>query len=319
MTEAEHYELVVGPELEGTRVDVVLATALAGVSRTRAQRSIDLGDALVNGRQVKPSHRVRAGDLIEIELPEPPPTELVAEEMPLRIFFEDEWILVVDKPAGLVVHPGAGVATGTLANGILAHTRAAIGARGRPGIVHRIDKDTSGLLVVAKTEAALAALTAQFQERTVGKRYTALVHGRMRADAGQIDAPIARDPRVRVRMKVVRAGQGRPALTRWTVVERYPQTTLLDVEILTGRTHQIRVHMAAQGHPVVGDQTYGGSHDERLPNVELRRRVQALGRHFLHARVLAFDHPVSGVRLQFTSPLPVGLEELLEYLRGCVR
>ena len=217
----------------------------------------------------------------------------------------------MNKPAGLVVHPAAGIHSGTLANALAYHFQQLPGSAGvRPGIVHRLDRDTSGLLVVAKTEAALEHLSDQFRDRTVFKSYVALVHGRMNVESGKIDQPLARDPSNRTRMAVVRGG--RSALSLFRVRRHFDRFTLLDVELKTGRTHQIRVHLAWAKHPVVGDETYGGGRDNTIQEARLRAHVRNLGRHFLHAEKLAFTHPRSGERVEFTSPLPADLAQLLE-------
>jgi 23S rRNA pseudouridine1911/1915/1917 synthase len=313
-------EVVAGAESAGVRLDAFLATSVGGLSRTRARRAIDEGDVLVDGRTVRASHKLKGGERIEIELPEPPPSALVPEPIPFAVAYEDESLVVLDKPAGLVVHPGAGVPSGTLANGLMyRYGGAGGGPSWRPGIVHRIDRDTSGLLVVARTEAAHAGLSAQFLARTVEKRYVALVHGRVETDAATIEKPIARHPKIRVRMAVAAHGSGRPAITRFKVAERFEGMTLLDVEIKTGRTHQIRVHLADAGHPVAGDEVYGHGRAASLRDPGLRRRLEAMGRHFLHASHLAFDHPGTGDRVAFTCPLPPDLAELVEYCRGRAR
>lgn len=219
---------------------------------------------------------------------------------------------MVNKSAGLVVHPAAGIHAGTLANALAYHFQQlpASDAGVRPGIVHRLDRDTSGLLVVAKTEAALEHLSDQFRDRTVFKSYIALVHGRVNTEFGRIDQPLARDPTNRTRMAVVRGG--RTALSLYRVRQRFDRFTLLDVELKTGRTHQIRVHLAWLKHPVVGDETYGAGRDNTIQNVRLRARVRNLERHFLHAEKLAFTHPETGKHVEFVSPLPLPLSELLK-------
>jgi 23S rRNA pseudouridine1911/1915/1917 synthase len=313
-------DFLVGPEGAGARLDAFLASAVPGLSRTRAARAVEEGDALVNGRLAKPSQKLKAGDRVDLELPAPPPTEIAPEPIAIGVVYEDEDIVVVDKPAGLVVHPGAGVRSGTLANALVYHFgRMNAGLAWRPGIVHRLDKDTSGLLVVARSEAALTLLSEQFQRRTVAKRYLGMVYGRVADEAGTIDKPIGRHPSVRVRMAIAREGRGRPATTQFRTLERFSETTLLDVKILTGRTHQIRVHLADMGHPVVADETYGKGRSRGLRDAALRARVDALGRQFLHAAFLAFDHPRTGKRLEFNSRLPEPLSGFLEYCRERAR
>jgi 23S rRNA pseudouridine1911/1915/1917 synthase len=309
-------ELVVGPEGAGARLDAYLATAVPSLSRTRAHRAVEEGDVLVNGALAKAAHKLRAGDRLDVELPAPPPSSLTPEPIELTIVYEDDDIAVVDKPAGLVVHPGAGVTSGTLANALAYRYGSHAGPAWRPGIVHRLDKDTSGLLVVARSEAAHTLLSEQFQRRTVTKRYLALVYGRVAVDEATIDKPIARHPQIRVRMAIAREGRGRPATTIVRVLERFAETTLLDTKILTGRTHQIRVHLADLGHPVVA---YGKGRARGVRDTALRVRIERLGRQFLHAAFLAFDHPRTGRRLEFNSRLPEPLSGFLEYCRERAR
>jgi len=256
------------------------------------------------GGRVRPAERLRAGDRIEVEIPPPRDVGLEPERIPLDVVYEDAELLVINKPAGLTVHPGAGRQTGTLVHAVLAHCPMlpGIGGEHRPGIVHRLDKDTSGLLVVAKTERALRHLQAQIQARRARRDYRALVHGRMSAPEGRIDAPVGRDPRHRTRMAVVPTG--RTAVTHYRVAEAFDAATALDVRLETGRTHQIRVHCAYIGHPVVGDPVYG-----RRPN------PWGLARQALHAHRLAFVHPVSGLPLSFTAPLPADMTAALRLLR----
>jgi 23S rRNA pseudouridine1911/1915/1917 synthase len=305
--------LMVSDDAAGARLDAFVAARLGDVSRTRVQRAIEDGDVLVNTRVAKSSYRVRAGDCVEIDLPEPPPVELVPEPIPLNVVYEDDDLIVVDKQAGLVVHPGAGQASGTLANALVYHFNELSGSAGRirPGIVHRIDKETSGLLVVAKNDVAHEKLSEQFRNREVFKLYVALVYGRLSQSVGEIEARLGRSPHNRTRMAVLRGGAGRAAHTLFTVADRYNEFTLLKVQIKTGRTHQIRVHMAHIGHPVVGDANYGGGRDNGVRDAAVKREIHALGRQFLHSAQLAFAHPRTGKRLEFSSPLP---SELLHFL-----
>lgn len=319
--EAETLSFTVAAEDADERFDSFLAKRVPGWSRTRIVRLIEAGDALLNGATVKSSRRVQTGEHIEIELVAPlAETRLVPENIPLEIIHEDEDLIVVDKPAGMVVHPGAGVHAGTLANALAYHFANLSKGSGayRPGIVHRIDRDTSGLLVVAKTEAAHEHLAAQFAARRVFKSYVALVHGRVKDRAGRIEEPIGRDPHHRTRMSVVREGSrgggGRSAISIYIVRATYDRFTLLDVEIKTGRTHQIRVHLAWLKHPVVGDGTYGTGRDQTITDVNIRTAVARLERHFLHAHELKFTHPRNGERLSFRTELPVELRELLARL-----
>ena len=304
----------VGPDQVGARLDTYLASQIEGWSRARLQRLIDSEDVLVNGKITKPSYKLRDGDEIEVELVAAPTDVFTPENIPLDIVYEDETLVVVNKPAGLVVHPAAGTPSGTLANALAYYFQKLPGTGVRPGIVHRLDRDTSGLLVVAKTDAALENLSDQFRDRTVYKSYVALVHGRVVSNSGKIDQPLARDPSNRTRMAVVRAG--RNALTLYRVRRAFDRFTLLDVELKTGRTHQIRVHLAWMKHPVVGDETYGGGRDNTIQDPRLRARIRALNRQFLHAEKLGFKHPTTGEFVKFESALPQGLGDLLVELES---
>ena len=293
----------------GERLDAYLASQIEGWSRARLQRLIENEDVLVNGKVAKPSYKLREADEIEVELIAPPTDVFTPENIPLDIVYEDDTLVVVNKSAGLVVHPAAGTPSGTLANALAYHFQQLPGTNVRPGIVHRLDRDTSGLLVVAKTETALENLSDQFRDRTVYKSYVALVHGRVLSNTGKIDQPLARDRSNRTRMAVVRGG--RNALTLYRVRQAFDRFTLLDVELKTGRTHQIRVHLAWMKHPVVGDETYGGGRDNTIRDPRLRARLRALNRHFLHAEKLGFKHPQTGEFVKFESALPQALAELL--------
>ena len=308
--------LAINDEAVGTRLDSFLASRIETISRTRLQRAIEDGDVLVNNRIVKASYRLRPADQIEIDLPEPAPVELLAEPIPLNIVYEDVDLVVVDKPAGIVVHPGAGIESGTLANALVYHFNELSGVAGRirPGIVHRIDRETSGLLVVAKNDLAHEKLSDQFRDRRVFKMYIALVYGQMSRERGEVEANIGRSPNNRTRMAVLKAGAGRPAHTIFQVDRRFQELTLLSVEIKSGRTHQIRVHLSHIGHPVVGDTAYGQGRENTVQDVMTRQRIKSLGRHFLHAARLAFEHPTSHERMEFSSTLPPELESLLKVL-----
>ena len=307
---AEPWSTRIGPEHAGLRLDAYLASQIEGWSRARLQRLIENEDVLVNSRPSKSSYKLRENDEIEVDLITPATDVFTPENIPLEIVYEDETLVVVNKQAGLVVHPAAGTPSGTLANALAYHFQQLAGGGIRPGIVHRLDRDTSGLLVVAKTDAALENLSDQFRDRSVFKSYVALVHGRMAADSGKIDQPLARDRSNRTRMAVVRGG--RNALTLFRVRRGFDRFTLLDVELKTGRTHQIRVHLAWLKHPVVGDETYGGGRDNTIPDPQLRARIRNLKRQFLHAEKLGFTHPVTHEWMKFESPLPAELTDLLE-------
>ena len=301
------YHLNVEPNQSGQRWDVFLAAALGPeLSRSRLQHLIQMGRVQVQGKAPKASLRVSGGEQIIVKVPPPEPLAVVAEDRPLTVIYEDQYLLVIDKPAGLVVHPAPGHRRGTVVNALLAHCGdklADIGGKLRPGIVHRLDKDTSGLLVVAKTEAAHQGLTLALKERTVKRSYLCLAHGWMKPDQSTVDAPIGRHPKMRLKMAVVPSG--RSARTYFTVLERLENYSYLKATLDTGRTHQIRVHLAFVGHPVVGDPLYG----RRQGNLGLKRQ-------FLHAAKLSFLHPVTGEELGFSSPLPEDLMAVLSRLRG---
>lgn len=307
--EAIRLVLEISEREHGERLDKLIASRVTGMSRSFVQQLMKRGEILVNGQPCKPAQRVRFGDRLEVYLPPvEPPSDLEPEYLPIPVIYEDDDIIVFDKPPGIVTHPAPGHERGTLVNALKAiRPDLQLQPSHRPGIVHRLDKDTSGLLVVAKTEPARLALLEQWQSRSVVKRYTALVHGVVEPDSGTIDAPISRDPRDRTKMAVV--AWGRPAITHFRVVERFSCATLLDVTIETGRTHQIRVHCAFIGHPVVGDQQYGGNRSFCVP----------VPRQFLHARYLRFRHPTTGQVIELETPLPWDLRAVLERLRALER
>ena len=308
--------LVVDNADEGARLDVWLARRLPEQSRARLQALIADGAVRTDGAEARrASARVRAGQHVEVRVPEPVAPQPEAEDLPLTIVYQDKHLLVLDKPAGMVVHPGAGVASGTLVNALLHHVRDLSGIGGvlRPGIVHRLDKGTSGLLLVAKDDQAHRHLARQFSGRTVEKEYLAVVHGLPQPPHRVLDAAIGRDPRHRQRMRVCR--DGRAARSVYDVQEPLDGAALVRVHIHTGRTHQVRVHMAACGHPLVGDALYGGHRTPACRRPEARAAVAAFARPALHAARLAFTHPVTAERLAFTSPLPQDLAQLLATLR----
>jgi len=311
-----HLTFSVTAEEAGERLDSFLATRIEGWSRARLQRLIDEADVLVNLKTAKSSYKVRARDEIEIELTPPPSETFTPENIPIEVVYEDEDLIVVNKPAGLVVHPAAGNSSGTLANALAFHFRelSTAGGAARPGIVHRLDKGTSGLMVVAKTESAHEDLSNQFRAREGFKSYIALLHGQGEKRKGEIDQPITRDPRNRVRMAVARAG--RPALSLYRIRESFDRFTLLNVELKTGRTHQIRVHLAWLRNPVVGDDVYGAGRDKTIADVAIKRSISKLNRQFLHAAELGFRQPTTHKSLKFTAALPGELEALLNLIRG---
>jgi 23S rRNA pseudouridine1911/1915/1917 synthase len=308
-------------EAAGTRLDVWLAAKLPGLSRMRVKGLIEAGRVEVDDRAVRAAHRIQAGERVAVSVPPPPRESLLAEPVALRVVFEDEHVLVVDKPAGMVTHPGAGRPTKTLAAAALAHAPeiAGVGSPRRPGIVHRLDKGTSGLIVLAKTQAAYDGLTAQLARRTVSRRYLCLAQGALPRAEGMIDAAIGRDPRSRVRMAVLKEGKGKRAVTRFRVLERFGAgagaITFLECRLETGRTHQIRVHLASLGHPLLGDETYRGRRALPAGDPVLADLVGMLGGIALHAAGLAFVHPVTGAPLGLSCPLPDRIERILSHLR----
>lgn len=314
-SEPPSLHLSVADDNEGERLDAFLASHIEGWSRARLQRLIEVADVLVNGRVVKSSYKLRPNDEIEVELTPPPSTSFAPENIPLDVVYEDDELIVVNKPAGIVVHPAAGVMSGTLANALAFHFQqlSTSGGAVRPGIVHRLDKGTSGLMVVAKTETAHEDLADQFRDREIFKSYVALVHGQVEKRTGQIDQPIARDRGNRTRMAVVRGG--RPSLSIYRVRKRFERFTLLNVELKTGRTHQIRVHLAWLKHPVVGDDAYGAGRDKTIPDHLLRSEIANLGRQFLHAEQLGFRHPKTQEEMRFTVPIPPKLQAVLDGIK----
>ncbi len=311
-------KLVVRENESGTRLDLFLFRQAGFFSREGAKKAIKEGRVLVNQQLSKPSYQVKKGDVVTGVLPEKENlTEtLDPEPISLKIIHEDNAILVVDKPAGLVVHPGAGNYTGTLVHGLLYHCDhlAPQGAPLRPGIVHRLDKETSGALVVAKTADAYVKLVEQFKEGRVKKKYAALVYGRVKKDSGSIRTGIQRHPGNRKKMAVTQEG-GRRAITEWKVKTRFKEFSLLEVEIKTGRTHQIRTHLSYLGYPVVGDVTYGGRKKVKtILDKEVRAKIQKLKRHLLHAFYLSLIHPVTGERVTFESSLPEDFRDVLDIL-----
>jgi 23S rRNA pseudouridine1911/1915/1917 synthase len=308
--EQRHVE--VASEYDGVRLDSFLAALLPDRSRSQLQRLIKEGHVTGPVEGLKASMPVKAGQTFHIDLPEAGPATAVAEDLPLTILYEDADVAVIDKAAGMVVHPAAGHSSGTLVNALLHHVDdlSGVGGQMRPGIVHRLDRGTSGVMVVAKNDAAHQELSRQFHDREVEKEYFALVWGTVHAGK-RIDAPIGRDPGDRQKMST-RARRARSAVTRVTRAEHFRGVTLLQVAIATGRTHQIRVHLSAIGHPIVGDPTYSGVR-RHVPNDV--RAVQRLERPFLHAWRLAFTHPTDGRRLEFESPLPADLQTVLDTIR----
>jgi 23S rRNA pseudouridine1911/1915/1917 synthase len=323
----EHHRIVCDPKQSQIRLDKFLFDRLANTSRNRIQVAAKAGNVLVNGKSAKPSQKVKPGDEISIVLPYPQrEVEILPEDIPLEVLYEDDDILVINKQAGLVVHPGHGNWTGTLVNALLFHFGKLPSTPGaeipRPGLVHRLDKDTSGVMVVGKTEEALTHLARQFFDRTSDRRYNALVWGDFAEEEGVIEGHIGRSVKDRTVQFVYPEGdQGKPALTRWKVLERFRYITLVECKLETGRTHQIRVHMQWTGHPLFNDAAYGG--DRVLKGTTFTKYRQfvencfkVLPRQALHARTLDIDHPITGKRMHFESPLPADMKNVLEKWRN---
>lgn len=301
----------------GTRLDIFLAGRKPDLSRSQVRRAIDEGLVWVNRGRVKASHKLKQADVVCLQRQEPKVDVTLPEDISLDIVYEDPHMLVIDKPAGMVVHPAAGNYQGTLVNALLHHCKDLSGIGGvlRPGIVHRLDKQTSGLLLVAKSDAAHKALALQFKQHEIRKIYRALVCGDPKEEAGIIDAPVGRHPTERKKMST-KSRRGKEALTKWYVAERYGVATLLDVELKTGRTHQIRVHLSAAGYPIVGDSVYGSP--QRINAIQhslMRSKVRAMHRQALHAGEIGFFHPITREPLSFTSPLPEDMMVLCNFLR----
>lgn len=302
------------PAHAGWRLDRALADAAPTISRERLKALIRSGAVETSGKPLRdPATKVRGDESFRVEVPEPTPAHNEPQDIPLKIVFEDEHLLVVDKPAGLVVHPAAGNLDGTLVNALLHHcggSLSGIGGVARPGIVHRIDKDTSGLLVVAKTDVAHEGLAKQFAAHSIDRRYLAIVTGVPRVSEGLVDAPLARSSTNRKKIAIVEGSRGKRAVTHWKRLEVLKDVALVECRLETGRTHQVRVHMASIGHPLVGDPVYGRSgktHGNILRELQFHRQA-------LHATELGFTHPVTKGRLSFTSPMPPDMQELFDAL-----
>lgn len=303
---AELYNLTVEPAQAGMRLDAFLAEALDGISRSHGVKLIEAGKVTIAGQALNKKYALKAGDEVDVEVPEPVEAEILAEDIPLDIVYEDDALLVIHKKQGMVVHPGAGNYTGTLVNALLHYCKDTLsGINGvlRPGIVHRIDKDTSGLLVVAKTDAAHRALSDQLQDRSLSREYYAIVNGNIKEDTLQINLPIGRNPSDRKKMCVT-THNAREAITNVQVLERYGKYTLVACKLQTGRTHQIRVHMAHFGHSIVGDPVYG-----------VKKEAFKLNGQLLHARAIRFVHPTTGESMAFEAPLPQYFTDTLEKIR----
>jgi 23S rRNA pseudouridine1911/1915/1917 synthase len=300
----EKMEHIIDENQKNDRIDKAISSMNNEWSRSQVQQWIKEGHVLVNGQRIKSNYKCSLDDRVEVIIPEPEELDVLAEEMDLEIYYEDSDVLVVNKPKGMVVHPAPGHTTGTLVNGLMAHCKDLSGINGvlRPGIVHRIDKDTSGLLMVAKNDLAHESLVNQLVAKSVTRKYKAVVHGYIPHDFGTIDAPLGRDPRDRQSMTVV--DNGKHAVTHFHVLERFKDFTFVECQLETGRTHQIRVHMKYIGFPLAGDPKYGP------------RKTLDLGGQALHAGLLGFNHPRTGEYLEFVAPLPQDFENLLEDLRN---
>lgn len=306
MSENGLQRLTVSPEEAGVRIDKYLTEQLPDITRSYLQKLLKNGSVQMNGKSVKVSTKTAAGAVIELTIPEPEEPEILPEDIPLDILYEDSDVILINKPKDMVVHPAAGHYTGTLVNALMYHCKGDLsGINGvlRPGIVHRIDKDTTGVLIVCKNDKAHNALAEQLKEHSITRKYRAIVCGNLKEDEGTVDAPLGRHPQDRKKMAIVRTG-GKRAVTHYRVLERFGNYTYIECQLETGRTHQIRVHMASLGHPLLGDEVYG--------------RVKSpfkLEGQTLHAMVLGFIHPTTGEYMEFEAPLPEYFEKLLEKLR----
>jgi len=303
---------------ESIRLDHFLCRELVTETRSAVQRLIESGNIRVNGRQVRPSLKLKGGDSIFVDIPEPVAAEPLPEAIPLEVLYEDTDLIVINKPAGMVVHPAAGNSSGTLVNALLGHCSdlSGIGGELRPGIVHRLDKGTSGVMVAAKNDFAHQALSAQFSVHSTKRIYQALVYGSPPLDSGKLEGIIGRHPTERLRLSGT-ARHGKHAVTRWRVCGRYGRIALVELRLETGRTHQIRVHMTEAGFPLVGDPLYpDGGRFNNITDVKLRKLITALGRQALHARTLGFIHPVTQNYLEFSADLPADMAGLLDYLES---
>ena len=312
------FSIQVSEKEEGRRLDQFLSETDLNLSRSQVKKLIDKGAILLNQRHTKPSAHLKLDDIVSGTLPRPEPLSLKPEPLPLTIIYEDDSVIVIDKPSGMVVHPAYGNPSGTLVNALLYHCKDLTGINGflRPGIVHRLDKDTSGVMVVAKNDPAYHHLTKQFKNRTIEKTYLAIAYGKFYQEEGLIDSAIGRHPSQRKRMST-RTKRGRKAITRWKVAERLDGFTLLEIFPQTGRTHQVRVHLSSMGHPLLGDPLYGRKgRPGTIHDPVLKKCVERMNRQALHAHKLGFIHPGTGEKVEFIAPLPDDMREILGWLRS---
>jgi len=316
--DCRQFSFQVSKKDQGRRLDQFLSKTNLNLSRSQAKNLIEQHHIFLNQKPTKPSAHIKAGDTVSGTLPEPTPLSLKPEPLPVTILYEDSSIIVIDKPSGMVVHPAYGNPSGTLVNALLYHCKDLVGINGvlRPGIVHRLDKDTSGVMVVAKDDEAFHQLIKQFKNRTVEKTYLAIVYGRFGQDEGLIDSAIGRHPSERKRMST-RTRKGRTAITLWKKIEEFDSSTLLKIFPQTGRTHQIRVHLSSIGHPILGDPLYGRKgRPGAIHDPILKECVKRMNRQALHSQRLEFIHPRTGERVQFVSSIPQDMENVLEWLRA---
>jgi 23S rRNA pseudouridine1911/1915/1917 synthase len=299
-------------ELAGIRADIALSRVLEGQTRSQVKRLIEEGNVVIEGEPIKSSRKLEQGEEVRVRIPPPESLEAEPEEIPLSVLYEDEDLIVIDKPAGMTVHPGAGVKQGTLVNALLFRCKdlSGIGGKIRPGIVHRLDKNTSGVMVVAKNDMSHDSLVRQFKDRTVKKTYLAIVEGTVKKDSGSFSSKIGRHPTHRVKMSS-KATSGRESLTNWKVLKRFEKAALVVAEPKTGRTHQIRVHFSENGHPILADELYG---PKKHRTTKLDRAAKVIGRQALHASGLGFTHPHTGKFMEFTAPVPQDMKKALNIL-----
>jgi 23S rRNA pseudouridine1911/1915/1917 synthase len=316
MTQTEDFRFVVDNFDTGIRLDAYLSLKVRELARSQIKKLVQGHHILVNHLPSKPAVKLRMGDVVTGRIPPPRSLDVIPQDISLDIIHEDPWIVVINKPAGMVVHPGAGIDSGTLVNALLFHCKDLSQINGviRPGIVHRLDKNTSGVMAAAKNSMAMHHLSLQFKNRQVRKRYIALVHGEPRESRGVIETPLGRHPKERKRISI-HTRKARSAITQWRIIKRLHGFSLLEVMPKTGRTHQIRAHLSSRGHPIVGDPEYcRGKWIERLRDPQVRERVRSLGRQALHSESLGFIHPESGEIMEFSAPLPEDIAQIIRFL-----